>query len=107
MPVVHQGNPQGAAFGATALALPAPAKRGLRKPAAGAHKPVVDPAEYWRRFYHARTTVCMTKAEVDTILADPRGAPDSDDEEDIDEYKARASVGPDLAPVHGHTTPKS
>ena len=58
-----------------------PAKKAARGGKA-VRKPVVDAAENWKRFYHARTCVRMTRAEVAKILADPRGAPDSDDDED-------------------------
>ena len=39
------------------------------------------------RFYHARTCVRMTKAEVERILLDPQRASDSDDEEDVEDWK--------------------
>ena len=41
------------------------------------------------RFYHARTCVQMSKAEVEAILAHPQRAPDSDDEEDVEDWKVR------------------
>ncbi|KAK9829525.1 hypothetical protein WJX72_006319 [[Myrmecia] bisecta] len=43
----------------------------------------------WRRFYHARTCNPFTQHEVDSILADPRSMPDSDDEEDMVEWTKR------------------
>ena len=39
------------------------------------------------RFYHARTCIQMSRAEVEGILADPQRAPDSDDEEDVEDWK--------------------
>ena len=39
------------------------------------------------RFYHARTCVQMSKDEVEGILADPQRASDSDDEEDVEDWK--------------------
>lgn len=51
------------------------------------HKP--SPSINLTRFYHARTCVRMTKAEVEGILADPQRAPDSDDEEDVEDWKVR------------------
>ena len=39
------------------------------------------------RFYHARTCIQMTKAEVERILLDPQRASDSDDEEDVEDWK--------------------
>lgn len=72
-----------------AAAAAQPAKKAARgsKAAAAARRPVVDAAENWKRFYHARTCVRMTRAEVAKILADPRAAPDSDDDEDPEEWK--------------------
>ncbi len=48
----------------------------------------------WQRLYHVRTYVQMTEREVAAVLADPRGAPDSDDEDegDLPEWKARAAL---------------
>ena len=48
---------------------------------------VVVPKIDLTRFYHARTCVQMTKSEVEAILADPQRAPDSDDEEDVEDWK--------------------
>lgn len=48
---------------------------------------VVVPKVDLTRFYHARTCVQMTKTEVEAILADPQRAPDSDDEEDVEDWK--------------------
>ena len=39
------------------------------------------------RFYHARTCIRMTKTEVERILLDPQRASDSDDEEDVEDWK--------------------
>ena len=39
------------------------------------------------RFYHARTCIRMTKAEAERILLDPQRASDSDDEEDVEDWK--------------------
>ncbi|CAK0780168.1 hypothetical protein CVIRNUC_004955 [Coccomyxa viridis] len=41
------------------------------------------------RFYHARTCIRMTKTEVERILLDPQRASDSDDEEDVEDWKDR------------------
>ena len=48
----------------------------------------------WQRLYHVRTYVQMTEREVAAVLADPRGAPDSDgeDEGDLPEWKARVAL---------------
>ena len=51
---------------------------------------VVVPKIDLTRFYHARTCVQMTKSEVEAILADPQRAPDSDDEEDVEDWKVNA-----------------
>lgn len=37
--------------------------------------------------FHAKDHMPMTEAEVAQIFADPRSLPDSDDEEDLDEWK--------------------
>lgn len=37
--------------------------------------------------YRARSHMPLTQQEIDKILADPRSMPDSDDEEDLDEWK--------------------
>ena len=55
------------------------------------------------RFYHARTCIRMTKAEVERILLDPQRASDSDDEEDVEDWKVHIIVvvpdsGAGLAP---------
>ncbi len=54
----------------------------------------------FQRLFHARTRARMTEREVAAILADPRGAPDNDDEDDLAAWKARAarSVMPALPP---------
>ena len=44
----------------------------------------------WQRLYHARTAGQMTEREVAAAMADPRAAPDSDDEDDVAGWKARA-----------------
>jgi hypothetical protein len=54
--------------------------------------PALDIESNWARFYHARTGIQMTRAEVEAILADPRSAPDSDDDEDPDDWKARSCL---------------
>lgn len=48
---------------------------------------VVLPKIDLTRFYHARTCVQMSRAEVEGILADPQRASDSDDEEDVEDWK--------------------
>lgn len=63
-----------------------PVRRRARR--GGAPAPAVfDPVEHYQRFYHARTAVQMKKEELAAIMADPKAAPDSDDEEDIEEWK--------------------
>jgi len=47
----------------------------------------IDPVENYQRFYHARTAVQMKREEVTAIMANPHKAPDSDDEEDLEEWK--------------------
>ena len=42
----------------------------------------------WQRLYHARTAGQMTEREVAAAMADPRAAPDSDDEDDVAGWKA-------------------
>ena len=44
----------------------------------------------WQRLYHARTAGQMTEREVAAAMADPRAAPDSDDEDDVAGWKACA-----------------
>ena len=44
----------------------------------------------WQRLYHARTAVQMTEREVASAMADPCAAPDSEDEDDVAGWKARA-----------------
>ena len=44
----------------------------------------------WQRLYHARTAGQMFEREVAAAMADPRAAPDSDDEDDVAGWKARA-----------------
>ena len=63
-----------------------PIRRRARR--GGAPPPAVfDPVEHYQRFYHARTAVQMKQQELAAIMADPKAAPDSDDEEDIEEWK--------------------
>ena len=51
------------------------------------------------RFYHARTCIRMTKTEVERILLDPQRASDSDDEEDVEDWKVHNTpVVPKLGP---------
>ncbi|KAK9826831.1 hypothetical protein WJX81_005280 [Elliptochloris bilobata] len=44
----------------------------------------------WQRLYHARKAAQMTEREVAAVLANPRGAPDSDDEEDMADWRERS-----------------
>ena len=53
----------------------------------GKHRVAVSPSIDLKRFYHARTCIQMTKIEVEGILVDPQTAPDSDDEEDVEDWK--------------------
>ncbi|CAL8468901.1 g8442 [Coccomyxa elongata] len=66
-----------------------PVRRRARR--GGAPSPAVfDPVEHYQRLYHARTAVQMKQQELAAIMADPKAAPDSDDEEDIEEWKQRS-----------------
>ncbi len=58
-----------------------------RRRRAAAAPVVLDPIENYHRFYHARTAVQMTREEMVAIMADPKAAPDSDDEEDLEAWK--------------------
>lgn len=55
--------------------------------AAPAALQAIDPVENYQRFYHARTAVQMKREEVAAIMANPHKAPDSDDEENLEEWK--------------------
>ena len=43
---------------------------------------VTAPASDMQRFFHARSCTLMTEQETRAVFANPRGEPDSDDEED-------------------------
>lgn len=66
---------------------PAPVVRRRGRRAAAPAVPVLDPVEHYQRFYHARTAVQMKQQELVAIMADPKSAPDSDDEEDLEMWK--------------------
>lgn len=64
------------------------------------------------RFYHARTCIRMTKTEVERILLDPQRASDSDDEEDVEDWKVNyiivvpisgAGLTPSIPPSKSHS----
>ena len=64
------------------------------------------------RFYHARTCIRMTKTEVERILLEPQRASDSDDEEDVEDWKVNyiivfpisgAGLTPSIPPSKSHS----
>ena len=57
------------------------------------------PAIDMTRFYHARTCVQISKAEIEDILADPERAPDSDDEEDVEDWKVSRNIRHVIRPL--------
>jgi len=57
------------------------------------------PAIDMTRFYHARTCVQISKAEIEDILADPERAPDSDDEEDVEDWKVSRNIRHVICPL--------
>ena len=65
---------------------PKPRSRKLRADAAAARQAVIA-APGRQAFYHARGHMPMQDEEVKTLLADPWALPDSDDEEDLSEWK--------------------
>ena len=48
---------------------------------------VATPASDMQRFFHARSCTQMTEQEARAAFADPRGEPDSDNEEDLPDWE--------------------
>ena len=59
-----------------------PRKKARTEPALG-RSVVATPASDMQRFYHARSCTQMTEVEARAAFDDPRGEPDSDNEEDM------------------------
>ena len=74
---------------------PAGAKHDLERPRkrarTEARSTVVAPASDMQRFYHARSCTRMTEQETRAAFADPRGEPESDDEEDMAAWEVRSN----------------
>ncbi|KAK9915282.1 hypothetical protein WJX75_007086 [Coccomyxa subellipsoidea] len=83
-------NPDAAADLQDLHGYPAPVVRRRGRRAAAPAVPVLDPVEHYQRFYHARTAVQMKQQELVAIMADPKSAPDSDDEEDLEMWKDKS-----------------
>ncbi|KAK9831270.1 hypothetical protein WJX74_010043 [Apatococcus lobatus] len=65
-----------------------PRKKVRTEPAPG-RSVVAHPSSDMQRFYHARSCTQMTEQEACAAFADPRGEPDSDNEEDMTAWEAR------------------
>ena len=79
---------------AIALEVPLPDKTRPRKPTRQPLRLDMNKATLFR----ARSHMPMTQQEVAKILADPRSMPDSDDEEDLDEWKVNSSLDSNQGP---------